>query len=287
MNHQLPRSEKGLTLIELLISLVLGVILLIFFVQTFVANKENYRIQTNLSRMQEDARYALTLMARQIAMAGFRSDPTSSLLAVFGNDVGGEAQVVNDPGVSGDPATATDTAGGDPAYGSYVIDGSDDSITVRYQGNSQFNIRDCADNIIGDGVVVTETFFIGNNDLICRTDDGASESFTTIIENADALQIQYRIMRNAGGTVTSGYYSGSNVAAADWPYVAGAKISLVVASNEQHLALSPENPALPNEGDTNYQLYSSSTAAESSYPTLRLRRVYRTVVAMRNVIRDD
>ena len=54
-----------------MIGLVLGLLIMGASVQAFLANKQTYRFNSALSRMQEDGRYAVAAMARDIRMAGF------------------------------------------------------------------------------------------------------------------------------------------------------------------------------------------------------------------------
>ena len=64
-------GETGVTLIEMMIGLVLGLLIMGASIQAFLANKQTYRFNAALSRMQEDGRYAIAAMARDIRMTGF------------------------------------------------------------------------------------------------------------------------------------------------------------------------------------------------------------------------
>jgi len=62
---------QGLSLIELLVAITLGAILLAGAVTLFVNNRDTYNTTTELSRLQETARYALNMMVKDIRMAGY------------------------------------------------------------------------------------------------------------------------------------------------------------------------------------------------------------------------
>jgi type IV pilus assembly protein PilW len=64
------RSAKGFTLIELMISVVLGLIVIGGVVSVMLANKRSYRTNEGLSQIQESVRTAFELMARDIRQAG-------------------------------------------------------------------------------------------------------------------------------------------------------------------------------------------------------------------------
>ena len=67
-----PALSTGLTLVELLIALALSLLLIGGVSQLFLASKTAYQMQTAITHMQENARYAATVLAQDIRMAGYR-----------------------------------------------------------------------------------------------------------------------------------------------------------------------------------------------------------------------
>ena len=65
------KKSKGLTLMELMIAMVIGLMLLGGALSMFVNNKRVYRQVNEVGRLQENARFALEMMTRDIRMAGF------------------------------------------------------------------------------------------------------------------------------------------------------------------------------------------------------------------------
>ena len=66
-----PRRQLGVTLIELLISLALGLAVLVGLSAVYVAAKQSFRYQETSGRLQEDASYALDAIAKDLRMTGF------------------------------------------------------------------------------------------------------------------------------------------------------------------------------------------------------------------------
>lgn len=64
-------TQKGLTLVELMVAMVLGLLLMAGVLQLFAANKESYRLSEEVARMQEGARYATSILERDLRMAGY------------------------------------------------------------------------------------------------------------------------------------------------------------------------------------------------------------------------
>ncbi len=60
----------GFTLIELMVALVIGAILTAGLLEIFIGGKKTYQVQQALSRIQENGRFALEFLNRDIRMAG-------------------------------------------------------------------------------------------------------------------------------------------------------------------------------------------------------------------------
>ena len=70
MSTPFPRRQLGLTLVELMVALVLGLVVIGAVTNLFLTNRQTYRATENLARMQENLRFAFELMARDVREAG-------------------------------------------------------------------------------------------------------------------------------------------------------------------------------------------------------------------------
>ncbi len=66
-----PSEQSGFGLVELMIAMTLGLVLLGGIGYLYIGSRGAFRTTDNLSRMQENARYALDMMSRDIRMAGY------------------------------------------------------------------------------------------------------------------------------------------------------------------------------------------------------------------------
>lgn len=64
------KNQKGFSLVELMVSLVLGLLLIGGVLSIFLSNQQTFRSNEGLSRLQENARISFELMARDIRQAG-------------------------------------------------------------------------------------------------------------------------------------------------------------------------------------------------------------------------
>ena len=65
------RLQRGVTLVEMMLAMSIGLVLTLGAVQIFVSSKQAYRANDALARIQENGRYALNFLKRDIRAAGF------------------------------------------------------------------------------------------------------------------------------------------------------------------------------------------------------------------------
>lgn len=76
--HCSERNQKGLSLVELMVALAIGLLLMAGVLQIYLGSRQSYRVQESLSRLQENGRFALMFMEKDIRMAGYRGCATRS-----------------------------------------------------------------------------------------------------------------------------------------------------------------------------------------------------------------
>jgi type IV pilus assembly protein PilW len=138
------RRQEGLTLVEIMVAVAVSVILLAGVIQLFASTKTTYRLQENLARMQENGRFALDFLTRDVRMAGYQGctnfGPVTNTLndsASFAYDFGIGLTGFND--VSATPPTYLSNAGVVPEQGTDVVivrRNADDPLRVTKNNSS-------------------------------------------------------------------------------------------------------------------------------------------------------
>lgn len=150
-HHKLRRHtrQRGLTLTELMVALAISLIVLAGVITLYVTNRHAYALQDGVSRVQENGRFALDILARELRMAGFPKD-----------DYGG-----------GGFDSATSDGGGNTS----------DVIAVQYNAD-----LDCVGNNQG-GAASVHVYYIQDATLFCRPNGGAAQPLIDGIENLQVL----------------------------------------------------------------------------------------------------
>jgi type IV pilus assembly protein PilW len=65
------RASRGLSLVELMIAMLIGLLLTAAVIQIFISSKNTFRMQESMARLQENGRFAVSYLASDIRMAGY------------------------------------------------------------------------------------------------------------------------------------------------------------------------------------------------------------------------
>ncbi len=128
--------QRGLSMIELMIALLLSTFLILGITQIYIDNKRSYTFQQSLSGNQESARYTQIFLQQAIAKAGYKRRPDEASDEVF--------KAVT----SGGCAFAT--------RGQSVVFVSASEICIRYQPRDHTE-RNCEGNVIDSSLTTPYT----------------------------------------------------------------------------------------------------------------------------------
>jgi type IV pilus assembly protein PilW len=197
LNNKRLKAQTGLSLIELMIAITLGILLTSAMISLFINSKKSYRINENMSRLQENAKFAMTFISRDIRMADYRACETSDRL---------------DTAIAGQSNTG--------------LNGSD-SITLLWQP------YDCDDVSVAESTSTVYTIENGdgNNPALFRSINGNSKEMVEGIEN---LQILYGEEIDAN-YVPNYYVNSASVAAMS--QVISVRVTLTARTLDDNIAL--------------------------------------------------
>lgn len=73
--------QRGLTLIELMVSLALGLLILSAVLYVYLGARNTYRVSDNLARVQESGRFALEFLSQDLRMTSYSGCRSRNLAA--------------------------------------------------------------------------------------------------------------------------------------------------------------------------------------------------------------
>lgn len=161
MRRPIAHRAPGFSLIELMIALVLGLLVTVAAIGMFLSNSRTYDTTESLSRVQENARIAFELMARDIREAGGNPCAKNLLVAnVLGTTGGGTGWWNNwGNGVQGfeNGALAGTLAGTDAIE---IVSGSSSGATVTSHNptSATFEVVPQAHGFLADDILMVCDF---------------------------------------------------------------------------------------------------------------------------------
>lgn len=195
----------GLTLIELMISVTLGLIITLAVGYLYTNSRQTYRVNDNVARIQENGRYAMEVIGRDLRMAGYWGC-AGGMIASPVNTLNNNTAYAFDFGTPlvGHEATGANTWS--PAL--------DASIVNPVSGTDVLTLR----TVFGNGVRVTQ--HPGGNppgsaDIKVIANSGLAQGDIVLVSdcrNAAVFQITHintasgmdNIVHNTGGTLVPG-----------------------------------------------------------------------------------
>jgi type IV pilus assembly protein PilW len=227
-------GQRGFTLVELMISILIALFLTGGLLTLVQAMKRTTGVQSGMSQLQDSERMAMTLMADVIQTAGYFPQPTVNT-AAFEFPVTGAFTFAGQSVVGSGAFT-------DPAH-------PGNSITVRYATGGTTppppppvvgpdNTIDCTGNTSPGPTTFTNTFSIvpdpavpGTFDLACQIQNSAANTNTTVylVSGVTQLQVVYGVQTNP--SVNNGsadtYLDAATVTALNyWNKIVSAKVTL-------------------------------------------------------------
>jgi prepilin-type N-terminal cleavage/methylation domain-containing protein len=292
------KEQKGFTLLELMIALVICAILVGGTYSIFISQQRTYAIQDQVVGAQQDGRAALTIMARDIRMAGM-------LIGINGFSVYGTTEAITPTNSSSSPdqirvvfaaeefssggASVTVTqvngavvtlstsigtffnSGGTPNRSYVAFEGEQRVYQVNSVSGSNLTLTSApSDNLGTFGARVFRvraiTYSVSNNTLQRDNGEGAQIlAGGTGQSQVEDLQLAYQVKND-----TSNWYSTPATAGATNQDITVVRINLVMRTTVQ------------DSEDQTYTRPSLEDHTGSTTPDGFRRRVYTTVVKLRN-----
>ena len=233
--------QKGFTLVELLVGLMLSVFIIGVAITYMITSTRTFRIQTNETLIQENARFALDVLTQNFRLAGL--NPSNN----FDNDL----QVIySDAKCPADESSLADNAAGNTACtqdgANDATDNNSDRIAIDYmvdasKSGSAVIVNGCNSHQItvaaGSETRLASVFWTADIDgdgvrsLYCQTHNLDTETAEGValplIDGVDRIQFQYGVDSDNDGLIER-YQSFTNLGAANTTNVRAIRVAMLL-----------------------------------------------------------
>ena len=234
-----------MSLIELMIAMLIGIILLGGATTMFMTNKRVYKEQNEMGLLQENARFTMELLAYDIRMAGYvgchadNAQVTNNL-----NNSDAATHIYNfSRSIEGSESAANWAPSNSADNVANMVSGTD-GITIRYF--QPFNTRTTQDMSTNtDDINVAADRSIRENDMLAISDCASADIFQN--SKMDSSTGLLKLQRERGGTATPG----NSTKAVSKSYPSGSTINRIIARRyficdigKRPASTPPKRPAL-------------------------------------------
>lgn len=193
-------GERGFSLVEMLISLVIGLAMMVFVSDLFLRSKGGYDLHEEYGRLQQEARLAMALIGRNLSQAGFGRplaigpglQTSFTGRAFFACDAGFDQ---SEPAGSGECASAAGAGsaghtGRNAFEVSYVVEGTVNSHTGA---GTDCNGQSVPRNAAGERVVVNRFYLkpVAGGGLALYCTGNGNPIGQPVLGNVEAMQLTY------------------------------------------------------------------------------------------------
>ncbi len=205
------KKQLGVTLIELMVSMMLGLALVSGISQLFIQSQKSFTLQRNISDMMDDGVFVLEDLAKGLLLAGFYPSATSIPVGY----------VV--PGYIGTNSTDNEL------YYSFILGDLsqlNNSICLSGASNCISTSTNC------DPITVHVSYDTTSGDLSCISGSASQP----LIQNVKQLTFKYGIRNGTSPNYTFYYTDAATVTANNqWTNVIAIKVFLVLRSTDDNL----------------------------------------------------
>lgn len=207
------RFQSGLTIVELMIAMGITLFVLAGVMGVYISSKQVYRTQSNLSHLQENARFALDYLARNIRMAGYIGCLPLSAVGRLEDTVSGSTISPNDA-FSVYEYDGSEWSDDLPGTDDDVKSGSDILVIKRGHVNEYPLVENMANKV--EAIHVDNDNQLDMGDVLLISDCNGAEIFTAsyIDENGFITHDELNRSYNTGAVIMKFsnmiYYIGEN-----------------------------------------------------------------------------
>ncbi len=222
-------AQAGFTLIELMISLVLGLLIAAAAMQVYVINFKTTTVQQSTSELVDASVFGIQLLESHIRMANMGNDGveindntigggvvlTGISLGQYTVDTTTNQKVSNyaNTGYLTRSSDDTEKAGTNGWTGASNTDVTSDQLTIQFKNVTGANMPDCEGNDIVPDDIVVERFFLRKSTPTAAADD--------LVLACDAGRIAVATSTNATTGVETTTYTISDFGGAGQPFLMG------------------------------------------------------------------
>ncbi len=247
----MTQKQLGMTLIELVISMLLSLFLIAGMSQIFMQSQKNFALERNVADMTEDAVFVLNLLSKSLSLAGYSSDGKMDL---FLTETLADAKLINSTIIFNQ---------------SEYIHGVNDELIYRFKSTSATDLKNslCTESLNFNANDIIKVRIYEEKDsngvpvLYCKVKQASIPPFNAkpLISQIEKLELRYGVQhKNDLNNLTDDtFYYAKSADIDDWKSVFAVKVFVVMRSADNNLTNTKMQYTIESTSYTasDYRLY--------------------------------
>ncbi len=210
------KNQRGMTLVEVMVGMVISLILLNGVIQIFISTKQTHRFNEEVSRIQESGRIAMEILTRDMRMAGFQgcadlSSIPANIIAVNPPTTAFNSEALHgwEISVAGIATPATPVI---PALGANVVPNSD-VFAIKNASDQGIQLTGNMNSVDANIQVLSNTANFQASDVLFISDCQTVDVFraTTAANSAGIQTIVHSAPQNTANFLSKPYGTDARV----------------------------------------------------------------------------
>jgi type IV pilus assembly protein PilW len=223
-------AQRGFSLIELLVAILIALFLIAGVIVVEQGVHRAYGDQSGLAKLQDEERFAMSMLTDVVSSAGYFPDPTTTSIVTALPSTGSPLNMAAGQSLTG--------ASGPP-----------DSIYARFMTASGDGIDLCdgTTNTTGANISYTSYLYVSGNQLYCQIQPGNGAAWSTavpLVSDVTNMQVWYGINTSGTDTNVDTYVPAASMTAANYQSVGSVMVLLTFL-----------NPLYGTPGQTQYTTF--------------------------------
>lgn len=214
--HGFGTRQSGYSLIELLIAILIALFLIGGVIVAEQGVHRAYGDQTGISKLQDEERFAMSMLTTVVSSAGYFPDPTSTSLAAALPSATTPISLQAGQSVYAPPNNAS---------------APEDAIYVRYMtaNGDGIGLCDGTTNNYGVNTTFTSYIYVSGNQLYCQVQPGSASGWNppvALVSGVTNMQVWYGVNTSGTDNNVDTYIPAASMTAAQWPSVSSVMVQL-------------------------------------------------------------
>lgn len=201
--------HRGFSIVEFMIAITLGALIIATAGSVYISNKSTFRVQDALARLQENARYGVYFLNKDIRMAGYQGCAADTIVEMTNLVNNPSTTLLYDTPIFGYDGSSSSFSPTLPANLTGKAAANNDVVEVRMASNTNVQLKSNM-NLTNNPILVYDRLGIAAGEVVMISNCKVGDIFIAG-GNTNATSITHTTANNTSNDLSIAYTAGAHV----------------------------------------------------------------------------